>query len=135
MYRLLLGGLLSWLAMLGLDFFLHGGLLAAFWVQNSPFLLPPAQAFLRIPMGYAACLLLAGLLRLMRGLGIAGGGGGASFSACMGDRAGRGTGPRHPCLAECQPGAHRAGVTPPHRGSPVPCSLRLYPPGRGPVKQ
>ena len=51
--------LLAWLAMLGWDFFLHAGLLARFYIAESPFLLLPAQAFSRIPLGYAAFLLLA----------------------------------------------------------------------------
>src|SRR6266496_3077714 len=71
--RLALVCLLGWLAMLGIDFFLHGGLLAAFWFQESPFLLPPAQAFSLIPVGYTAFLLLAILLLwLMTQLAITG---------------------------------------------------------------
>lgn len=53
---------LSWLSMIGFDFFLHGGLLAAFYVQPSPFLLPLEQAFRLIPLGYLSFLLLAILL-------------------------------------------------------------------------
>jgi hypothetical protein len=64
---------LGWLAMLGIDFFLHGGLLAALWLNDSPFLLPPTQTFSLIPVGYAAFLLLAVLLLwLMLRLEIAG---------------------------------------------------------------
>lgn len=54
--------LLSWLSMLGFDFFLHGGLLARLYLQPSPFLLPPAKAFRLIPFGYLSFLLLAVLL-------------------------------------------------------------------------
>lgn len=54
--------LLSWLSMLGVDFFVHGGLLAGLYVQPSPFLLPPSSAFRRIPLGYLAALLLCILL-------------------------------------------------------------------------
>jgi hypothetical protein len=54
--------LLSWLAMLGIDFFVHGGLLATLYLQPSPFLLPPEQAFRRIPLAYVSFLLLAILL-------------------------------------------------------------------------
>jgi hypothetical protein len=49
-------GLLSWLAMLGVDFFFHGGLLATLYQQPSPFLLPPSDAFRRIPLGHLAAL-------------------------------------------------------------------------------
>lgn len=59
---LLVTGLLGWFSMVGIDFFLHGGLMAAFWVDGSPFLLPPTQAFALIPVGYAAFMLLAALL-------------------------------------------------------------------------
>jgi tryptophan-rich sensory protein len=60
--RLVSIGLLSWLSMLGVDFFLHGGLLAGLYVRTSPFLLPPEDAFRLIPVGYFAFLLLASLL-------------------------------------------------------------------------
>ena len=60
--RLVFIGLLSWLSMLGVDFFLHGGLLARLYQQPSPFLLPPSDAFRRIPLGYLAALLLCFLL-------------------------------------------------------------------------
>ena len=46
--------LLSWLAMIGWDFLLHGGLLASFYVADDAFLLTPLAAFQRIPLGYAA---------------------------------------------------------------------------------
>lgn len=48
--------------MLGFDFFLHAGLLAGFYVEPSPFLLDPFDAFRRIPIGYLSFLLLAALL-------------------------------------------------------------------------
>ena len=54
--------LLAWFAMLGVDFFLHGGLLAGFYFVASPFLLPPMDAFVRIPLGYSGFLLMAVLL-------------------------------------------------------------------------
>ena len=50
--QIVLIGLLSWLAMIGIDFFLHAGLLARFYVKPSPFLLPPEEAFRLIPLGY-----------------------------------------------------------------------------------
>ena len=49
--RLVFIGLLSWLSMLGVDFTLLGGLLAELYAQPSPFLLPPLDAFRRIPLG------------------------------------------------------------------------------------
>ena len=52
----------TWLAMLGFDFFLHGGLLARYYVEESPFLLSPEEAFRLIPLGYLAFLLIAVLL-------------------------------------------------------------------------
>jgi hypothetical protein len=65
--------LLGWLAMIGVDFFVHGGLLAGLYTAPAPFLLPPAQAFSRIPLGYAAFFLLAILLLwLLRERAVAG---------------------------------------------------------------
>lgn len=52
----------SGLLMLGLDFLLHGGVLAALYLGPSSFLLPPKQAFALIPLGYLALALLAVLL-------------------------------------------------------------------------
>ncbi len=54
--------LLVWFAMVGVDFFLHGGVFAALYTQDSPFLLPAMEAFRRIPLGYLALLITAGLL-------------------------------------------------------------------------
>ena len=54
--------ILCWLSMIGCDFLLHGGLLATFYVQPSPFLLPLKQAFRLIPLGYLSFFLLAILL-------------------------------------------------------------------------
>lgn len=63
----------AWVLSLGFDFFLHGGLLAGVYVQEDPFLLPPATAFARIPAGYLAFLLLTiGLLWLFRRLDVRG---------------------------------------------------------------
>ncbi len=53
---------LTWLAMLGVDLFLHAGLLAPLYDWDSQFLLRPEDAFVRIPIGYLGLLLLAGLL-------------------------------------------------------------------------
>ena len=54
--------LLCWLSMIGFDFLLHGGILATFYVETSPFLLPLEQSFRLIPLGYLSFLLLAILL-------------------------------------------------------------------------
>jgi hypothetical protein len=48
--------------MIGVDFFLHGGIFAATYVQDSPFLLSNMKAFFRIPFGYLALLVTTGLL-------------------------------------------------------------------------
>ncbi len=60
--RFVLTALIGWLSMLGFDFFLHAGLLAGLYLRPSPFLLPPAEAFRRIPLGYLSFLLLAVML-------------------------------------------------------------------------
>lgn len=76
---------IAWLAMLGLDFLLHAGLLAGLYLQPSPFLLPPLEALRLIPAGYLALLLLALLLAwLMARLRLAGGRAGALFGLKVG---------------------------------------------------
>ncbi len=71
--RLIFIGFLSWLSMLAVDFFLHGGLLASLYVQPTPFLLPPEDLFRLIPLGYSAALLSTVLLLwLMLRLGLSG---------------------------------------------------------------
>ena len=57
-----------WLLMIGMDFFLHGGLLAGLYLGENPFLLPPKDSFARIPLGYLALLLAAILLVWLMGL-------------------------------------------------------------------
>ena len=52
-------GLLAWLTMLGVDLFLHAGVLAPLYDWDDPFLLRPEQAFQRIPAGWGAFLALA----------------------------------------------------------------------------
>jgi hypothetical protein len=77
--------LLAWLSMIGIDFFLHAGLLAPLYAESSPFLLPPEQAFDLIPVGYASFLLLAILIVwLMAKLGHLGWRKGAKFGAQLG---------------------------------------------------
>ena len=53
---------LSWLAVLGLDFPLHGGILARLYQEPSPFLLSPEQSFKLIPLGYLSFLLVSVLI-------------------------------------------------------------------------
>jgi hypothetical protein len=48
--------------MIGVDFILHGGLFAAIYKQERLFILSAEEAFLRIPIGYLALLITAGLL-------------------------------------------------------------------------
>jgi hypothetical protein len=63
----------AWALALGFDVFLHGGLLARPYVEPSPFLLGPEEAFRRIPLGYLAFLVLTlGLYWLLRRLGVRG---------------------------------------------------------------
>ena len=47
---------ISWLAVVGFDFFLHAGLLAHLYQGDNPGILPPLDAFYRIPIGYFAFL-------------------------------------------------------------------------------
>jgi hypothetical protein len=76
---------LSWVAMIGVDFALHGGLLAPLYDWSSPFLLSPGDAFVRIPVGYAAFLVLAAaLVWLLRRLGVQGARDGALAGAVAG---------------------------------------------------
>jgi hypothetical protein len=54
--RLLFIVLLSWIAVIGVDFFLSAGLFSKLFIEQSPFLLPPEQSFRLIPVGYLAFL-------------------------------------------------------------------------------
>jgi hypothetical protein len=77
--------LMAWLTMLGFDFLWHGGLLAALYLQPSPFLLPLRTSFTLIPVGYLSFLLFAVLLVwLMRRLKLAGWRNGAIFGLELG---------------------------------------------------
>ncbi len=83
--RLIGLGALAWISMLGIDFFLHAGLLAQAYTRPSPFLLPPEDAFRLIPLGYASFLLLTVLiLWLMIRLEIASWQRGLSFGLLIG---------------------------------------------------
>lgn len=63
----------AWLMSLGFDLILHGGILARLYTEPGPFLLGPADAFRRIPLGYLAFLVLtAALYWLFDRLGIRG---------------------------------------------------------------
>ncbi len=54
--------LLAWLSVIGFDFLLHASLLAPLYEQSHPFLLSPERAFVLIPLGYLAFLLLVILI-------------------------------------------------------------------------
>ncbi len=57
----------AWLLSIGIDFLLHGGLLARIYLAPGPFVLEPQESFRRIPLGYLAFLILtAGLYWLLR---------------------------------------------------------------------
>lgn len=77
--------LLTWFAIIGIDFFIHAGLLAGLYTEPNPFLLPPEQAFAMIPVGYLSFLALAVLLLwLMAKIGIRGWRQGAVFGLQFG---------------------------------------------------
>jgi hypothetical protein len=78
-------GLLAWLAMIGVDLFLHAGVLAPLYDWDNPFLLAPVEAFVRIPAGYLAFLILAAaLVWLLPRLGALSGRDGAIVGAVTG---------------------------------------------------
>lgn len=71
--------------MMGVDFFLHAGLLAPLYDWDSPFLLRPDEAFVRIPIGYLGFLILAiGLAWLLTRLDVERGRDGALIGAALG---------------------------------------------------
>ena len=84
--RVLFGlGVLAWISMLGVDFFVHAGLLARLYAQPSAFLLSPEDAFRLIPLGYLSFLLVSALiLWLMRRLEIGTWQRGLSFGLLIG---------------------------------------------------
>ena len=76
---------LGWLAMVGVDLFLHAGVLAPLYDWDSPFLLSPADAFVRIPAGYLAFGVLAWALTwLLRRLEVQNGRDAAALGAAAG---------------------------------------------------
>jgi hypothetical protein len=77
--------LLVWLAIVGLDFLLNGALSAGLYQQGGPFLLPPADAAARIPLGYLAFGVIAlGTVEVMHRLRISGSWTGARLGAVVG---------------------------------------------------
>lgn len=65
--------LLVWLVMVGLDLLMNGALFARIYQDGGPFLLAPMEAFRRIPLGYAAFLILAfGIVEIASRLHLAG---------------------------------------------------------------
>jgi len=77
--------LLAWIAMTGVDLFLHAGVLAPLYDWDSPFLLSPLEAFVRIPAGYLAFgILAAGLVWLLPRLDVGGARAGAVVAGAAG---------------------------------------------------
>lgn len=75
----------AWVLSVGFDMFLHGGVLARFYVEPSPFLLGPQQAFRRIPLGYLGFLILTfSLYWLFRRLEVRGVEAGLRYGAAAG---------------------------------------------------
>lgn len=54
--------LLSWIVFIGIDFFVHAGLIKSLWKEKVPAFLPDELLFRRIPLGYTGFLLLTLLL-------------------------------------------------------------------------
>ena len=83
--RMLLAVAAAWLLSIGVDFLLHGGVLASHYAKPSPFLLELQEAFRRIPLGYLAFLILTlGLYWLFRQLNVRGIGAGFKLGAAAG---------------------------------------------------
>lgn len=77
--------LAMWVAVLGIDGLFHAGLLARFWANPGPALLPTELLFKRIPFAYASFLLTLGLFFwLEHKTGARGAGAGARFGAIFG---------------------------------------------------
>ncbi len=85
MSRRLRVALIVWLAMLGADFVLNAALFADIYRQSAGFLLAPADAFRRIPLGYAAFLVLAiAVVEIASRLGVTTTSGGLRFGLATG---------------------------------------------------
>ncbi|HET7405059.1 MAG TPA: hypothetical protein VFJ63_02990 [Candidatus Bathyarchaeia archaeon] len=50
--------LLGWIAAMAIDVFLNAGVFTSIFKSGDPFILSPEEAFIRIPAGFAALLLL-----------------------------------------------------------------------------
>ncbi len=75
----------AWVLTLGVDLFIHAGVLADFYVREIPFLVDPVTAFRRIPVGYLSFLLLtAALYWLLAGAGVRGARAGFRWGALAG---------------------------------------------------
>ncbi len=75
----------AWVLSLGFDLFLHAGVLAKLYVEASPFLLQPEEAFRRIPLGYLSFLVLTLSLNwLFHRLGIRGAASGLRHGSMVG---------------------------------------------------
>lgn len=75
----------AWVLSLGIDFLLHAGLLAHIYLEPSPFVLDPEQAFMRIPLGYASFLILtASFYWLLRRLHVRRARNGFRLGSCTG---------------------------------------------------
>ena len=77
--------LLVWLSMLGVDLVLNAAVFAGIYKDGGPFLLAPIEAFHRIPIGYAAFLILAiGIVEIADRLQSSGVTGGVRLGVAMG---------------------------------------------------
>jgi hypothetical protein len=77
--------LLGWLVIVGFDLFQNAGVFAAFWLKPGSAFLPPEKLFQRIPLGYLAFLISAGMFTwLMSRLKIFGWKQGALFGVKLG---------------------------------------------------
>lgn len=76
---------LTWIGVLGFDLFLHGGILAGFYMGESTFLLAPIEAFRRIPFGYLSFFInIVFLVWLFAKLGLIGWRNGLVFGGVLG---------------------------------------------------
>lgn len=75
----------AWVLTLGVDLFLHAGVMADFYMRETSFLVDPATAFRRIPAGYLSFLLLTtALYWLLVRSGIRGAGAGFRWGTMAG---------------------------------------------------
>lgn len=75
----------AWVLTLGVDLFIHAGVMADFYVREISLLVDPATAFRRIPVGYLSFLVLTGALYwLLLRLDIRGAGAGFRWGALAG---------------------------------------------------